>query len=631
MTGLTADQQRTGGCGSCGGIQITGTREVNVYGCCAGRGEPEHPPASCECCIDLIAPGQCVPLGIGAKPKQSQRSKLDALLANSPVPSALAAGFVQTARRFLAGRAAANTFESDTFHVLGALPSELQRTLSCALGSFDALNLAERNRLIDSTLLTDLDTPVDGATLGAAFAREINSRVGTAVFGDPAGAGQERPGRNRFFKPEGESFAIQLPIFTVTGLRTNEFTPALAPGDFKPEELQQHCEVVLVNGTPETSCQVQTSDCPGNFLSDGQHVTCLRVPLVHGGDAVELQGMNYISVDAKVRLTAQPTGPVREVDAHVFGDLDTPLNEQIGGLTEVIRDARVHDRITFLVPTDLTPAVYAVQVVLPNVSGIPELANPIISNPQFLKLAPPESAQFTITSETLTAADETSPAFFGSDEVRVRVRAYPVAIGLTELILGEELSFDSEEFTDVDSGDVRDMTALLFAHQAPIDAMFMSILGFEIDSEKAYREQINSFTDAFLHYLKIALAEIGAGLGAAAVLVGLKDLLALGLAHPIVLLIAVAIVAAVIFFVSWWAPADQIIDDSIGLTVAELAELTSVDVPLAAPSERVTGSGIKVKITPLEKLPTQYREMREYTSEEEGSRYQIVLRYNRVA
>lgn len=114
-------------------------------------------------------------------------------------------------------------------------------------------------------------------------------------------------------------------------------------------------------------------------------------------------------------------------------------------------------------------------------------------------------------------------------------------------------------------------------------------------------------------------------------MVGLKDLLALGLAHPIVLLIAVAIVAAVIVFVSWWAPADQIIDDGIGLTVAELAELTSVDVPLAAPSEHVTGSGIKVKVTPLEKLPTQYREMREYVSDEEGSRYQIVLRYNRVA
>ena len=53
------------------------------------------------------------------------------------------------------------------------------------------------------------------------------------------------------------------------------------------------------------------------------------------------------------------------------------------------------------------------------------------------------------------------------------------------------------------------------------------ISGYEIDSEKTYREQINSFADAFLHYVKIALAAIGVELGAAALATGLKDLLAL--------------------------------------------------------------------------------------------------------
>jgi hypothetical protein len=296
-----------------------------------------------------------------------------------------------------------------------------------------------------------------------------------------------------------------------------------------------------------------------------------------------------------------------------------------------IRDARVHDRLTFRVPDDLPPGGYAIQIVMPNVSGIPELGDPILSNLQFLQVVPPDTARFTITSETLTAIEETSPAFFGSDEVRVRVRAYPVTASLTELLLGEEQAFDSPEFGDVDSGDVRDMTAVLFAHQAPIDAMFMSILGFEIDSETAYREQINTFTDAFLHYLKLALAAIGTGLGAAALAIGIKDLLALGLAHPIVLLIAAAIVVTVLLFLANWAPADQIIDDSIGLTAFDLTALTSVEVPLPAPSEYVTHSGIRVLVTPLEKVPTQYRERREYISDKEDSRYEIVLRYNRVA
>jgi hypothetical protein len=629
--------ERTGGSQACGcgghhGVQITSTGPVNVYTCGDGTHVPPCGPPGCDCSATPISPGQCVPLAVGAKPKQGQRSKLDSLLAGSPVPSALAAGFLQTARRHSAGRPAANAFEQQVHQVLSGMPTALQATLRCALRSVDALTAVEREQLVDGSLLGDLDTPVDPTRLATAVAREIEQRVAGSVFGDPQAVEQERPGRNRFFRPQGESFAIQLPVFTVNELRTNEFMPALSPGDFRPEELQQHCEVVLVNGVPQTNCEVQTSDCPGNFLSDGTSVTCLRVPRVAGGEAVVLQGMNYVSVDARVRLTSRTSPAVtREVAAHVVGDVETPLTELVNGVQVPIRDARVHDRMTFVVPGDLLPGVYGIQVVLPNVTGFPELGNPIVSNAQFLELAPPQTARFTISSETLTAVEETSPASFGSDEVRVRVRAYPVTIDLSQLLLGDELAFDSPELGDVDSGDIRDLTALLFAHATPVDAMFMSIMGFEIDSEKAYQDQVTTFTDAFLDYLKIALATIGTAAGAGALAVGLKDLLALGLAHPLVLAIAAAVVLAVVIFLAWWAPADEIISDSIGLTVADLAELTSVDVPMRAPSEHPTSSGITVKVTPLEKTPTQYRERREYVSSKEGSRYQIVLRYNRVA
>ena len=49
------------------------------------------------------------------------------------------------------------------------------------------------------------------------------------------------------------------------------------------------------------------------------------------------------------------------------------------------------------------------------------------------------------------------------------------------------------------------------------------------------------------------------------------------------------------------------------------------------PSEHTTPGGIKVKVTPLEKIPQQYRERREYISDDEDSRYQITFRYNRLA
>jgi hypothetical protein len=611
-------------------IHIESEGDVNIYNCTTPSDHscPECPPVDCP--PDPIAPGQCVPVTLGAKPKQSQRSKLDTLLANTQVPSVLAAAFFSTSRRFLAGHSPANAFEESAFAVLRSLSSDLRRIMSCALTSFDALDRGERDRLFDPSVPTGPDVPLDAEILATALAREITQRTGVLVFGDPNGIEQERPGKNRFFKPEGENIPAQLRICSVNGLRTNEFVPPLNPEDYTPQELQHHCEVVVVEGAPQLVCEVLTGDCPGTLINDAT-LTCLRVPDVKTGDAVVLQGVNFISVNATVRLTAQPDGTLtREVDAHVVGDVDTPVTEIVDGVSQVINDCRVHDRLSFRVPDDLSPGVYAVQIVLPNVSGIPELPDPILSNPQFVNVVPPETARFTITSETLTAREETSPATFGSDEVRVRVRAYPVTATATELLLGEEQAFDSGEFGDMDSGETRDMTALLFSHQAPIDAMFMSILGFEIDSETAYEEQIDSFTEALYHYGEIALKAIAAGAGAAALAIGLKDLLLLGLAHPFIVVIALVAVAVVVTVLSLWAPADPIIVDNIGLTAVDLATLAGGGSPPPAPSEYPTAAGIQVKVTPLEKTPTQYRERREYISSEEDSRYEIVLRYNRV-
>jgi hypothetical protein len=211
------------------------------------------------------------------------------------------------------------------------------------------------------------------------------------------------------------------------------------------------------------------------------------------------------------------------------------------------------------------------------------------------------------------------------------VRSYPIIANLTELTLGDEQAFDSPEFGDLDSGDRRQMQAVLFDQTGPIDGVVMTIMGHEIDSEKAYREQINSFTDAFLHYLKITLAAIAAAITAGAFAVGVKSLLSFALAHPIILAIAAAVVLVVLLILAAWAPADIIIEDSLGFTVSDLDALTNSDLPIPAIDQYVSQQGIKVKVVPLEKIPTQYKERREYRSDEEDSRYEIVLRYNRVA
>lgn len=609
-------------------IQIESQGDVNIYNCTSPRPSSEPCPPSEVCPTGPIAPGQCVPLSIGSKPKQSQRAKLDAILQNTRVPSSIAAAFFHHARRFQAGQAPANPFEASAFQLFGSLSPELRSILSCSVASFDGIPRADRNRLFDPSLPTDPNTPLDGETLAAAFVKEIKSRVGADVFENELALEAEQPGRNRFFKPEGEFFDVQLRVCKLNGLRTNEFAPALTAGEFLPAELQHTCETVLVDGVPQTTCQVQTGTCPGNFLNDAAQ-TCLAVPDVAAGEAVVLEGVNFISVDGKVRLTSQPDSAiVREVDAHVVGDLTTPLNEVVDGQTLLIRDCRVHDRLTFVVPADLPPLVYAVQVVMPNTTGIAQLGDPIVSNNQFIRVCAPPTARFRIFSETLTAKEETSPASFGSDEVRVRVRSYPIIANLDELKVGDEQAFDSPEFEDVDSGDVRQMQALLFNQLGPMDGMVMTIMGHEIDSERAYREQINTFTDAFLDYLKIAVLAIVAGIKASDI--SLKTLLKFALKHPILVGIAAAVVLVVILILAAWAPADPIIVDQIGYTACELDGLTNADLPMPPIVEYKTQDGIKVKVVPLEKIPTQYKERREYRSGPEESHYQIVLRYNRV-
>src|SRR6185503_7410805 len=101
-------------------IKIDAKGDVNIYNCPAPEVAPPAPSGECKDCLP-VSPGACVPLALGSKPKQSQRKKLDRLLAGHPVPSAFAASFIHLSRRFLAGKAPANTVEQQMFGRLQAL------------------------------------------------------------------------------------------------------------------------------------------------------------------------------------------------------------------------------------------------------------------------------------------------------------------------------------------------------------------------------------------------------------------------------------------------------------------------------------------------------------------------------
>jgi hypothetical protein len=426
--------------------------------------------------------------------------------------------------------------------------------------------------------------------------------------------------------PGGEFPPAPVLICRINGLRTGSFLPPLAPGEYTPEEVQQQCHVVLEGNQPKLVCEVQTTNCPG-AVSGG---VCLRVQEVEAGQAVLLEGVNFSSVDTKVRLTDVATFTiVRNVDTQVCGDDETPRTEIINGTEVLITDCRVHDQLTFRVPDDLPPGLYEFQVLVPNVGGIPGWGDVLASDGQRIAVVPSSTARFQIASETLHCVDETSPANFGSDEVGIKILAVPLFPDLTGGEAQVPNGGNPIRLGDVDSGETRGLDHLLFSHQQPIAGAALSIMGFEVDGEEAFKNQINSFTDAFIEILKDQLAFL---------LDHLKDvedivskLAAAGLKGLIAGAIAIAVVLAIDVFVALWAPADLIIEDAIGPTTFDLVQLTSVNFPLPLSTEHVTPQGIRVKVTPLEKITHQYREKREYISDDEESRYEIVLRYNRVA
>ena len=617
-------------------IRIKSGGDVNIYNCsvppspdsaCPPSGPACPPPDDGQACPPGAA-GACVPVSLGAKPKQSRRNKLDRLLANNPVPSVLGASFFHLTRRYFAGKTPANALEERGFATLRALAPELKRVLSCASDSLGSLTSGERNRLFAAGFLPSVDQPIDLAQLSAGFAQEIADRVGVQAFGDADCATQEHPGqvRVRPYVPGEENFDPLVRICRVNGLRTDSFIPSLSAGDYTPDELQQRCHVILEGNEPKQVCDVQTADCPGNSIGGA----CLRVPEIEAGQGVLVEGVNFSSVDATVRILSKATGTVlREVPAQVCGDDDTPLTERIGGQDRLILDCRVHDRLSFQVPGDLDPGVYAFQVAVPNVSPYPGHGPVLLSNVEYISVAAPSTARFEIRSETLYAREETSPASFGSDEVGIRIVALPLFPDLTSGEAQLPNGGAAIRFDDVDSGETRAMDHLLFSHQQPILGVALSIRGFEIDGEDAFERQIESTLDVFIGILKDQLAFVLDHLKEAGSVAA--KLASYGLGGLIAGAIAAAVVVAIDVFVALWAPADPIIEDMIGPGVQDLVELTSVNFALPAASEYLTPQGIKVKVTPLDKSPGQYRERREYISDDEGSSYEIVLRYSRLA
>jgi hypothetical protein len=348
---------------------------------------------------------------------------------------------------------------------------------------------------------------------------------------------------------------------------------------------------------------------------------------VDAGASVTLEGVNFFSVDTKVRLRLKnSTDPAIDIDAHVCGDEDTPVTEVVNGNTVLIADCRVHDRLTFRVPPDLAPGVYEMNVAVPNITGIANLGTEVVSTPEYICVMPPATARFRIEGENMHCHRETWPAGFGSDEVAIRFLTLGV---FTDGTFGQ-LEHVESLFDDVDSNETRNLTCVpLPDYSQPLQAVSILVLGYEVDNFAAYEAQVHSFEDAYIQLLKQQWQLFIGAVGS----LGALSLIAAGSGWGFVAgAIIVAFALAADIFLALWGPADLIMQDLISWSACDLAALTSDAHPAPALNPYTTAGGdIKVKVFAEEKGAGEYLERREYTCDGEDSRYSITLRYRRVA
>jgi hypothetical protein len=341
--------------------------------------------------------------------------------------------------------------------------------------------------------------------------------------------------------------------------------------------------------------------CPGGssytFGND-----CLRIPSQRGAGSIRLRGFNFITPSVKVHLQSQdhPLLPPIPQECIVYGDRETPANDEQG---KVIADFRVRDWVDVPIPkehperpgTPLAPGLYEISITVsePSATGAPVVRN---SNKLLLRIEPNENVHFLLRSESGKCIEESDGP--GNDEIW-----WDAFVGH---IVADKVPLDTEQATGVQ---IKDISRRPFP-RAPWEDMFkgkpatyvcdifgpgpfglngvvaVAIVGFEIDSESAARDQLQGFWNAYFEALKsiaeVALSAVGLGVSLAGLIGGP---VALAAAAVIAGYIAALTLVALGFW-AVWAPADLIALDIFAIDGMSAWDKTDATRPLPGESVR---------------------------------------------
>ena len=608
--------------------------------------KPERPkPRKDDCCEQLIGLLSNVP-GIEMpkprKPKQRPERKVQALCDSIGIVDTILPAMAVLWGRHRSGEEGRNDFEGQVKTIFANIDEKQQEAMDVAFAGYEKLRRSGKGECLFNDCLADAGRK--GAIERFWFAEELLREglkfAGQTVFkgsGGVIGPGQVRLWDNAVFRgPNGSGATIyQGPWPWLTAIcpdtssyeeygNLESFRPV--PGgshvwqnyqyaqtcDFKPDssgKIQASCE--RQHPLPASPGSLFGNDCEGGSKYTKAN-DCLRIPAHRPGGSLKLKGFNFItpSVKVRLRLTTDPS-LVIEQDCIVWGDRDTPVKD---ATDHFIVDERVNDWIDVPIPSShptipgapLPAGIYEVSVIVANITNaIYDSSTPpvLVSNKLLLRIEADPNIRYLLWSERGRCNRETPGS--GDDEIwwdafvgHIIPNSVPVpssgASGL-EIRNLDRKSFPRGPWEDMDDGESAGSYRSDIFGPAAFElygVVVIAMIGFEVDSESAARDQLQGFWNAWGEALTSVVV---VALGTEGTATGLADLaekagiIKAKLAFSVALIALVVIAAiALIGTALWaaWAPADLIALDIFHLDALTAWDNTDPKKPLPSETQR---------------------------------------------
>ncbi len=551
------------------------------------------------------------------KPKQRVGAKADCLCCELPTVDAIVPLMAELFQRFIDGENPRPGFEEMVFAALSRLSKKQLKALEYAFKKYEGLSPRLKDCLFDERLAEEVrGKGVMPADVIEAFILEGMAYAAKSVMKNSKGIAG--PGQTRIWDavlPPTPNGSQQPRIFSGPWPWLTAIRPDI--GDYKeygsvpsyrssmemvytyqPYQIARNCQVSVNTGKPGeliTSCTPKTPPPPPpgallpNFCEGGQDYTfngqCLQFPVIEPGATIGLRGFNFITKTVMVFIENRATGLKTSIEAPVFGDLETPVKDAQG---HTIHDWRVSDTVVVTIPNEhphqpgapLPPGLYNVWIEVNNVLSAVYaggVAPRLKSNTLILQIEPDPNIPFHFWSENGRCYEETDG--LGSDEIWFDAwvaHLIPASMpsGKHTLSPVKHVEFNRDAWDDMDSGeDAGAYSADFWNGSFQRGLMVVGLIGFEVDSESAAKDQLRDFGSAYVHYLESIWQAAIAAEGTAA---SIAKMISLTLTQGLIVL---AVVAALILIVGlfWaaWAPADRIAVDLITLDARKAWDLTS--------------------------------------------------------